>query len=184
MSTVKTKRSKFRLGDWVTFQFGVKPAFAQIIEDRGPLGVNRRRLYGIRLDQELNEPFVFEMPEDEMEKAVPDKAAILQYLKQGGLVKILGSNSQAGPEQNPPRAWLTFSHRGNIFHTFEAGRGVIGDGTTVPSWALHENRIFFPKKEDIITYLGSFGLTREEAEDVVEAVGTAPDEIRRLSSSS
>ncbi len=146
MSTAKTERPKFRLGDWVTFQFGAKPAFAQIIEDRGPLGVNRRRLYRIRLDQESTEPIAFEMPEDEMEKAVPDKTDVLQYLKQGGLVSILASNSQGGPEQNQPRAWLTFSPRGKVTHTFEAGRGLIGDGTTVPFWALHENRIFVPKK--------------------------------------
>jgi hypothetical protein len=182
VNSMKTKRPKFRLGDWVTFDFGAKPAFAQIIEDRGPLGVNRRRLFRIRLDQESNEPFLFEMPEEEMEKAVPDKTAVLQYLKQGGLVNILGSNLQGGPKQNQPRAWLTFGPRGNIAHTFEAGRGIVGDGSTVPSWALHENKIFFPKKQDVITYLGSFGLTREEAEDVVAAVGMAPDpiEIRQL----
>ncbi|HZW33563.1 MAG TPA: hypothetical protein VFF52_22780 [Isosphaeraceae bacterium] len=173
MSTVRTKPPKFRLGDWVTFRYGARQVFAQVIEDRGPLGANRRRLYRIRLDQDLNEPIAFEMPEDEMEKAVPDKAAILRYLKQGGLVKILHTNLQGG--RNQPRVWLTLSPRGEVSYTCEASRRLIGTGATVPFWGLLENKIFLPKKDVIIDYLKtSFGLTREEAEEVVEAVGTAP----------
>jgi hypothetical protein len=179
MSTVRTERPKFRLGDWVTFQYGVRPVFAQIIEDRGPLGVNRRRLYRIRFDQELNEPVEFEMPEDEMEKAVPAKAAILQYLKRGGLVEILQTNLQGG--KNPPRVWLTFSPRGEVSYTFDAERGCVGKGTTAPFWALQEDKIFHPKRGAVIDFLRSFDLTREEAEEVVEAVGTVgPSEHRSL----
>jgi hypothetical protein len=177
MSTVRTKRPKFRLGDWVTFQYGVEPVFAQIIEDRGPLGANRLRLYRIRLDQELNEPIEFEMPEDEMEKAVPDRAAILRYLKEGGLVDILQLGEQGG--KNPQRVWLTFSPRGEVSYTFTAERGLIGRGDTVPSRALLGDRIFLPKKEAILDFLSSFDLSREEAEEVVEAVAAAgPSEHR------
>jgi hypothetical protein len=173
MNTIKTPPPKFRLGDWVTFRYGAEQVFAQIIEDRGPLGVNRRRLYRIRFNQDLDEPIAFEMPEDDLEKAVPDKAAILEYLKRGGLVKILHTNLQGG--RNQPQVWLTLSPRGEVSHTFEAARRLIGNGGTVPFWALHENKIFLPKKPDVIKYLTtSFGLTREEAEDVVQAVGTAP----------
>ena len=181
MSTFKAKPPRFRLGDWVTFRYGVRPVFAQIIEDRGPLGVNRRRLYRIRLDQELNDPVEFEMPEEEMEKAVPDKAAILQYLKHGGLVAILARNTQGGPPQNQPRVWLTFSPRGALSYTLEAERGLIGSGAVVPFWALHENGILPDKRPKVLTFLKSFGLTQEEAEEVMEAVGTGgPSEIRQL----
>ena len=107
MSTVGVKPPKFRVGDWVTFQYGARRVFAQVIEDRGPLGVNRRRLYRIRLDQDLNDPIAFEMPEDDLEKALPDKNAVIAYLKQGGLVRILQTNLQGG--KNQPRVWLTLS---------------------------------------------------------------------------
>lgn len=181
MSTVRAKPAKFRLGDWVTFQYGVRPVFAQIIEDRGPLGRERRRLYRIRLDQELNEPIDFEMPEDEMERAVPDKDAILDYLKQGGLIEILRTNLQGG--RNQPRLWLTYNARGELSYTFEAERGLIGRGDIVPFWALDLNsdKIRLERKSAVLDYLSGFGLTREEAENIVETVGTSgPDEIRPL----
>jgi len=179
MSTVRARTPKFRLGEWVTFQYGVRPVFAQIIEDRGRLGANGRRLYRIRIDWDFNESSDFEMPEDEMEKAVPDKAAVLRYLKQGGLVEILRTNLHGG--NNQPRAWLTLSPRGEVSYTSMAERGLIGNGAVVPFWALHENKVFLPKTEAVLDFLASFGLTREEAEGVVEAVGTAgPGEVRPL----
>jgi hypothetical protein len=165
MSTVKARPARFRLGDWVTFQYGVRPVFAQIIEDRGPLGRDRRRLDHIRLDQELNEPIDFEMPEDEMEKAVPDKAAILRCLKQGGLVEILQTNPQGGPIPNQPKVWLTLSPRGEVSYTLSADRGLSGSGATVPFYG------FDPRKwSQVVEFLQSFGLTPGEAEEVVEAV--------------
>jgi hypothetical protein len=175
VSAVGTKRPKFRLGDWVTFRYGVRPVFAQIIEDRGPLGANRRRLYRIRFDQELNEPADFEMPEDEVEKAVPDKAAILRYLKQGGLVEILHTNLRGGKVQPP--VWLAFNPIGEISYTLDALRRCLGTGAVVPFWALHENKVLLPKKEAVLDLLAGFGLTREEAEEVVGAVGTAGPSI-------
>jgi hypothetical protein len=173
MSTVKTKRPVFRLGDWVTFQYGVRPVFAQIVEDRGPLGANRRRLYRIRLDWELNESTDFEMPEDEMEKAVPDKAAILHYLKRGGLVDLLRTNLRDG--EAPPRVWLTYTPRGDLTHTLNPGLKAAGKGTPAPFFAVLKNKVYAPDKAKVIDYLKtSLGLTQEEAEDVVQAVGTAP----------
>jgi hypothetical protein len=173
MSSVKTKRPEFRLGDWVTFQYGVRPVFAQIVEDRGPLGANRRRLYRIRLDWELNESTDFEMPEDEMEKAVPDKAAILRYLKQGGLADLLRTNLRNG--EAPPRVWLTYTPGGDLTHTLNLGLKAAGKGTPAPFFAVLKNKVYAPDKAKVIDYLKtSFGLTQDEAEDVVQAVGTAP----------
>ena len=193
MSTVKARPPKFRLGDWVTFKYGVWPVVAQIVEDRGPLGAGRRRLYRIRFDQELNEPISFEMPEDEMEKLVPDKDAlshylkqeglkdaILRYLKQGGLVEILRTNIQGGRIQNQPKVWLTHSPRGEVSYTFTSERGLIGNGAIVPFWALHEDRILPHKKSNVLAFLMSFGLTEEEAEQVIEAVGTGGPTERRM----
>jgi len=168
MSTVRAKPAKFRLGDWVTFRYGVRPVFAQIIEDRGPLGADRRRLYRIRVDWDLDESTEFEMPEDEMERAVPDKAAVLDYLKRGGLVEILGRNDQGGPVRNQPKVWLTLSPRGEVSYTFAADRGLIGSGATVPFDGSDRH-----KRPQVLEFLQSFGLTQGEAEEVVEAVWPA-----------
>ncbi|MHB1559574.1 MAG: hypothetical protein ACYC61_19170 [Isosphaeraceae bacterium] len=179
MGASKAHSPRFRPGDWVTFQYGVRPVFAQIVEDRGPLGANRRRLYRVRLDWDFNESSDFEMPEDEMEKAVPDKTAILKYLKEGGLIQILSTNLQGGRDQ--PRVWLTYNSRGELAYTFAADRGLIGTGAVVPFWAIHKDKVFPPKKHAVLDFLSSFGLTREEAESVVETVGTAgPSEVRSL----
>jgi hypothetical protein len=37
MRTTRKKSGRFRLGDWVSFLYGPKKAFAQVIELRGPL---------------------------------------------------------------------------------------------------------------------------------------------------
>jgi hypothetical protein len=67
-----TRPPRFKVGDWVTFQFGVRSALAQVIEHRGALGgVEQRHLYRIRHDREDSEPDLFEIPEDEIEPASP-----------------------------------------------------------------------------------------------------------------
>jgi hypothetical protein len=58
-------------------------------------------------------------------------------------------------------------------HTFAADRGLVG-GAAVPFFALLEDKVFTAKRQQVIDFLASFGLTRAEAEDVVRAVGTAP----------
>src|SRR4051794_31653080 len=130
MSMVHTTSARFKVGDWVSFQFGARRATAQIIEDRGPLGVNGERIYRIRLDRDSTEPDEFELREAQLEPAsLPDKSAVLKYLKEGGLVAILRSNLTGGKQQ--PKVWLSYTPRGAATHTFTARRGVIG-GATVP----------------------------------------------------
>ena len=173
MSTVNSKRPKFRVGDWVMLEFGVRPAFALIIEDRGPLGVNGRHLYRIRLERSYTEPDYFELAEEDMEKVVPDKAAVMQYLKQGGLAELLQTNLRDG--EKPPRVWLTFTPLGQLTPTLNPGLKATGKGTPAPFFAVLKNKVYAPDKEKVVEYLmTSFGLTQEEAEDVVHAVGTAP----------
>jgi hypothetical protein len=52
---------RFLVGDWVRFQYGTRTARAQVIEDRGRLGVARRRLYRVRLAEDATAD-AFEMP--------------------------------------------------------------------------------------------------------------------------
>jgi hypothetical protein len=160
------------VGDWVTFLYGSGNVFAQVIEDRGPLGVNRRRLYGVRLDRGAEEPDFIEIPEDDLRAAaLPDREAVMRYFSEGGLVSILRANLSGG--RNQPRAWLAFTPRGDPTHTFAQERGVVG-GARVPFFALHEDRVFTGKRDEVVSFLMSFGLTRREAEEVISTVGTAP----------
>jgi hypothetical protein len=171
MSTANKPRQRFKVGDWVSLDYGPRRVYSRVIEDRGPIGVNQRRLYRIRLF-EGSEDIDFEMPADDLDPAPAlDKAAILRYLKEGGLVAMLRSNLTGDP--NPPRVWLSYSPRGEVIHTFAAERGLIG-GEAAPFFALLVDKVYRPKTEEVIEFLSSFGLSREEAEEVVRAVGTAP----------
>jgi hypothetical protein len=75
--------------------------------------------------------------------------------------------------KNQPRVWLTRDSLGNVVHTFVAERGILG-GATVPPFALHDNRVFAPKRDEVLAYLATFGLSSEDARSVVDAIGTAP----------
>ncbi len=67
---------RFRLGDWVSFTYGTRKVRAQVIEDRGPIGVRGRRLYRIRFDYEQGESTTTEIPEEDLEPAPePERAA-------------------------------------------------------------------------------------------------------------
>jgi hypothetical protein len=168
MSTAKKSRPRFRAGDWVTILFGTSRRLAKVLEDRGQIGVHRQQLYRIRF-QDSDEDAAFEAREEDLEPAVlPDKAAVLRYLREGGLVAILSANLAGGRQE--PRAWITFGPEGGVVHTFSPDRGLIG-GETVPFYALHGNKVFTPKRAEVRTFLTTFGLTPEEAEGIVRAVG-------------
>ncbi|MHB1423858.1 MAG: hypothetical protein ACYC3I_11815 [Gemmataceae bacterium] len=173
MRTTKKETARFHVGDWVSFPYGTKNLIAQIAEIRGALGINRRFLYRIRVADDNGELDSFEMPEDEMEAvSAPDKDAIINYLKEGGLVEILRANLGGGRQH--PKVWLTYTPRGGLTHTFLAERGVVG-GTPVPFFALHEGRaVFSAKKEEVAAFLTSFGISRTEADVIIAAVGMAP----------
>lgn len=172
MIAARKERKRFHVGDWVAFRFGTSDLFAQVAEERGPLGINRRQLYRIQVDRDGDEPDSFELPEDELRAAAPpDKTAIVSYLASGGLVKILQSNLNGGREQ--PKVWLTFSPRGEVSHTFVPERGIVG-GAPVPFFALHEGKVFKGKESDVAHFLGGFQLNRDEVDSILKRVGMAP----------
>jgi hypothetical protein len=71
MSSVKKEPPRFHIGDWVKFDYGPKKVSARIVEDRGLLGIQGRRLYRVQLDKELGEASTFEVPENELETELP-----------------------------------------------------------------------------------------------------------------
>ena len=69
MSAEKKSKPLFKVGDWVSFQYGLREALAQVIEDRGPIGDKGRRLYGLQMEREMCDPDYFELPEVELKPA-------------------------------------------------------------------------------------------------------------------
>jgi hypothetical protein len=78
----KKAARRFRVGDRVSFHYGLRKITARIVEDRGPLGVQGRRLYRLRPLSVPQETGDVEMPEDELEAAPgpnEEGAAPLQF---------------------------------------------------------------------------------------------------------
>ena len=174
MSESGSTEKTFRVGDFVTVPWS-HPIVGEIVEDRGPIGGNRRRLYTVQVQLDPGKPFFLEANADELKPAEPedrtiDKSEILQFLKVGGLIAILMADGVRGQ-----RVWLRTDSLGNVIHTFAPERGFLG-GEVIPRRCLDGEppKLFLPKVDETETFLQSFGLSRDEALDVIRAVGTAP----------
>ena len=175
--------SVYNVGDRVWVPFGRRRVSGVISEARGGIGFRGRDLFQVLVFMDPFEPATFELPADEIEPMVEgaehetdlEKEQIINYLVNGGLIAILRSNWSGG--RNQPRVWLRPDSVGNVTHTFEQERGVVG-GDVVPCMAVHDNKIFSPKREDVLTFLQSFQLDRPDAEKIVVSVGTAPSSTR------
>jgi hypothetical protein len=110
------------VGEWVSFLYGPRRALAQIIEDRGPIGMRGRRLYRVRLDLEQADPITFELPEEDLERAkAPDTPnpllkATLEYIRQGKQFKRISPESYPMTER---RVTFHFSDGSKEIRTFE-----------------------------------------------------------------
>lgn len=67
---------KFRVGQSVRLKYGFRGRIAEIVEDRGPIGVGGRRLYGIRLRLDPWNELVTERPEESLEAVDGDADAV------------------------------------------------------------------------------------------------------------
>jgi hypothetical protein len=170
--------AKFRVGDRVQFDLWGKKSWGTITEDRGIVGHNGPRWYTISVPMDPDDPERHVMGEDELEpdsiSRVPlEKSEIIDYLKKHGLYSILLANNLLPLEY--PLVWLGRDNHGKITHTFAPRRGLIG-GQMIPDSALAwpGRRIDARKKDEVASYLRGFGLTPDEAEDVIQSLGVAP----------
>ena len=171
--------SAFRVGDRVRFPLGRRRITGVITEDRGAIGIRGRHLYQVVVPMDPLGSTTFELPEDEIESVdecveseiVMEKEKIEAYLIHGGLIAILRSNLIGG--RNQPRVWLRPDSIGNVTHTFEQERGIVG-GKTVPFMAVQGEKVFSPKREEVLAFLEGFRLERLSAEHILNSVGTAP----------
>src|SRR3954451_1183678 len=60
---------RFRLGDWVSFPVGFRRTLAQVVEDRGPVGMQGRRLYQLQIDRGGDGGTAIEVPEADLKPA-------------------------------------------------------------------------------------------------------------------
>lgn len=174
MAATPTQAPEFKVGDKVAFVFGGRRVRGRIVEDRGALGLEGRRLYRVRLDMDPYDPMFFVLPEDDIEithesDAPLSKDEIREYLVNGGLILILGSNADG----HGPRVWLRRDNLGNVTHTFNKDAGLVG-GDIPPVFAVQFGRIFRAMREQVEHFIMSFGLNAAVARAIVGAVGCHP----------
>jgi len=171
----RTSTADFRIGDKVWVPVPTGRACGTVIEDRGHLGREGLRLFHVSVP---NHPFsadVFLVAEDEIDHVTEDEQAAFQarldpeaikdFLVHGGLISILVRN---GPEP----VWLRSGPHGNVTETYIEGYSATG-GESPPLFALHGEKIFAPKRDNVLRFVKSFGLSDNDAEDVVRKVGIA-----------
>jgi hypothetical protein len=168
------RKQQFNVGDTVQVSIGRRSLKGTIVEDRGPLGVGGRRLYGVRVPLFPDEMQTTEVAADQLsaprEEVPLEPEEIVKYLKQGGLVLML--QSHLSDRTGDPRVWLCRDSKGNVTHTFLPELGMIG-GEVPPQFALHDYyHVYEPKRDDVTEFLRSFGLSQAQVEEVVEDVGT------------
>jgi hypothetical protein len=61
--------ARFKRGDRVQFVFGSSDVIGVVVEDRGPIGIGGRRLYGIEFPIASDENRYIELPEVEFTPA-------------------------------------------------------------------------------------------------------------------
>jgi hypothetical protein len=174
----KKTKAKFQVGDRVRTPHSIYPFLrGTVLEDCG-LRYDGLRHYVVGIDSDPFEPDPHTFPEDRLEPDVTppaplEKSEILRYLKNGGLLGVLMTNpSPEGPKY--PHVYLCRDQLGNVTYTFAAERGMVG-GAPVPFAAFWgTDGIHAHKGDEVAAYLLTFGLTPEEADDVIRAVGVAP----------
>ena len=178
MNVIPETFAAFSVDDVVRFPLGPRKAHGVIIEDRGPIGVQGRRIYRVRVDHDPDDSEAFEMPGEEMELVPADDALArpiedseaVDYLQRGGLISMLQASTS---NEKQIGVWLRRDSLGNVTHTFAADRGLVG-GAVIPSGAVHNNRVSSTKKDEVSKFVESFGLGRRDANAVLKTVGTAP----------
>lgn len=174
-----TVHSRFHVGDHVSVELGRRRLTGVIVEDQGPLGIQGRHIFQVEIPQDPLDPMSVSLTEDDIEAIDPSEVAaptipkqkIVDYLVNGGLISILRSNGSN--EKQQPRVWLTRDQLGNVTHTHNPHRGVLG-GDPVPPSALHGTKINAQTLEAVLKLLSSFGLTLDEGESIAAHVGIAP----------
>lgn len=165
--------AKFLIGERVQFGYAGRQMWGTVVEDRGPIGVNGRRLYRISVLRDPQEPedqvkAEEELRPDTLSRADISGSEVMEFLKGGALLEILLAST---PERPDRRAWLCRGPRGDVAYTFAPDRGRIG-GLIIPESTIRLGLwIDERRKNEVAAFLLGFGLSPDEAMDVVRDVG-------------
>ncbi len=159
----------FQVGDWAKLNYGVSWGLVQIAEDRGPLGRHGRHIYYVRANSG-EDARGFDASEDDLQPFDWDEA--VEYLASGGLKGILEQGSRG---RNRPSVWWTLTPDGKLTHSYSPEIGMVG-GLVIPpaDQTLHDGKIFLPAVPEVREFLRDLGLDPQQADTVIESVGTAP----------
>lgn len=67
--STKSNAASFSVGDKVMFRIGPIKVRAVVVEDRGRIGANGRRLFRVQRNVKIGDPVVYEFPEQELSHA-------------------------------------------------------------------------------------------------------------------
>lgn len=167
----RPKSQRLRVGDHVWVPMGRGKTRSLVVEDRGNIGFGGRQLVRVRVPMDPYEPNFVERGAEDLEladepPAAPAKEEVVGYLKRAGLLSMLRAES----EVQQPRVWLCPNSLGDVTHTFYQDHGVLG-GQPVPARALLGRKIHEPRRADVVSFLRGFGLSKDEADEVIDAVG-------------
>jgi hypothetical protein len=115
---------RFRVGDWVSLDYGLRKITAQVVEDRGLLGVHGRRLYRVRPMPSRGESFDFELAEEELE-AAPEPDDARSDSPGAGAAPIPRSFDVIYIRQGDTRKWVATT-RPTTGHDAVKARGAVG----------------------------------------------------------
>ena len=150
MRASKKLTRRFRVGDWVCFDNGLRRVTAKVVEDRGALGVRGRRLYRVRPMPGRDESLDFEIPEEELEAATGpmmrgparpasaniDPRIIRRDLHPAGRHEELGRDHQAQTGYGADKARA----RGGRIAKWEENRNRRDSQSSTCSWRTPGNR--------------------------------------------
>jgi hypothetical protein len=94
---------------------------------------------------------------------------LTDYLTEGALINILRTNSG----KNPPPVWITPKPDG----TFGYGDTKVSNsfgGHTAPFGAVQGGKIFRAMETEVVDFICTFGLSKAQAERVVQRIGIEP----------
>ena len=178
-----TMKPKFSIGDVVCVKLEYQTAAGEVVDLLGT-GSTGQNLYLVKvpLKDDPSETCEGTYPDNKLEEVpllgneTPFSARhVIDYLKAGALIDILG---RASGGKNPSRALLRF-HQGELTYTFiddpeHLAGATIPFSTTDKDKMTGEYKICRESMNRVALYLRSFGLSREQANEVLAVFPTLP----------
>lgn len=94
---------------------------------------------------------------------------IVDYLANGALINIL----QISGGKNSPTVWITPQAAETFRYGFSQELNSVG-GQAAPFDAVETGKIFRAKETEVVEFLRTFGLSKSEAESIVQRIGVNP----------